>query len=128
MSASNDGNDGDKDQRKPFRKVKTTNLLKNEGDNMSTLSDLLDVFLRISLGIDQQEVILMSGEQMETFGPFLREYLPALLPVDVAGNPAGGALETVAEVEENIPAEEESDENGSDEAEESGNHEKSCGA
>ena len=75
MSSSNDGNDGDKNR--PFRKVQTTNLLINDS-NMSSLSDLLDVFLRIRHGIDQQEVILISETQLETFGPFIREQLANL--------------------------------------------------
>ena len=75
MSSSNDGKDGDKNR--PFRKVQTTNLLKND-DNMSSLSDLLDVFLRIRHGLDQQEVIMISETQLETFGPFIREQLANL--------------------------------------------------
>ena len=75
MSSSNDGNDGDKNR--PFRRVQTTNLLMNDS-NMSSLSDLLDVFLRIRHGIDQQEVILISETQLETFGPFIREQLANL--------------------------------------------------
>ena len=75
MSSSNDGKDGDKDR--PFRKVQTTNLLKND-DNMSSLSDLLDVFLRIRHGLDQQEVIMISETQLETFGPFIAQQLANL--------------------------------------------------
>ena len=69
MSSSNDGNDSDKNR--PFRKVQTTNLLAND-DNMSSLRDLLEVFLRIRHGFDQQEVIMISESQLETFGPFIR--------------------------------------------------------
>ena len=75
MSSSNDGKDGDKDR--PFRKVQTTNLLKND-DNMTSLSDLLDVFLRIRHGLDQQEVIMISETQLETFGPFIAQQLANL--------------------------------------------------
>ena len=75
MSSSNDGNDSDKNR--PFRKVQTTNLLAND-DNMSSLRDLLEVFLRIRHGIDQQEVIMISETQLETFGPFIREQLANL--------------------------------------------------
>ena len=75
MSSSNDGKDGDKNR--PFRKVQTTNLLKND-DNMSSLSDLLDVFLRIRHGLDQQEVIMISETQLETFGPFIAQQLANL--------------------------------------------------
>ena len=75
MSSSNDGNDSDKNL--PFRKVQTTNLLVND-DNMSSLRDLLEVFLRIRHGIDQQEVIMISETQLETFGPFIREQLANL--------------------------------------------------
>ena len=75
MSSSNDGNDGDKNR--PFRRVQTTNLLMNDS-NMSSLSDLLEVFLRIRHGIDQQEVVLISETQLETLGPFIREQLANL--------------------------------------------------
>ena len=74
MSSSNDGNDGN---NRPFRRVQTTNLLVNDS-NMSSLSDLLDVFLRIRHGIDQQEVIMISESQLETFGPFIAQQLANL--------------------------------------------------
>ena len=83
MSSSNDGNDGDKDH--PFRKVQTTNLLVNE-DNMSSLRDLLEVFLRIRLGTDQQEVVMISETQLETFGPFIREQLTNLAIMTAHGS------------------------------------------
>ena len=45
---------------------------------MSSLSDLLDVFLRIRHGLDQQEVIMISETQLETFGPFIAQQLANL--------------------------------------------------
>ena len=96
MSSSKDGNDGDKNR--PFRKVQTTNLLKND-DNMSSLSDLLDVFLRIRHGLDQQEVIMISETQLETFGPFIREQL-ANLAIMTAHYPDDDSSEESEEEEE----------------------------
>ena len=96
MSSSNDGNDGDKNR--PFRKVQTTNLLINDS-NMSSLSDLLDVFLRIRHGIDQQEVILISETQLETFGPFIREQL-ANLAIMTAHHPDNDSSEDGEEEDE----------------------------
>ena len=60
MSSSNRGHGDDKKQEKTYRKVQTTNLVANEDDNQSTLRDLIDVFYRIGLGMDQQEVIMIT--------------------------------------------------------------------
>ena len=95
MSSSNDGNDGN---NRPFRRVQTTNLLVNDS-NMSSLSDLLDVFLRIRHGIDQQEVIMISESQLETFGPFIAQQL-ANLAIMTAHHPDDDSSEDGEEEDE----------------------------
>ena len=128
MSSSNDGNDGDKNR--PFRKVQTTNLLVNVDDNMSSLRDLLEVFLRIRIGVDQQEVVMISETQLETFGPFIREQL-ANLVIMTAHHPDENipedAAEGVEEEAETNPTATESEENEIPEPGEDGADEKKSG-
>ena len=73
---------------------------------MTSLSDLLDVFLRIRHGLDQQEVIMISETQLETFGPFIAQQL-ANLTIMAAHYPdddSSGESEEEDEVETNPAA------------------------